>query len=239
LDVFSTDYRTVTESGLTSGNDFAKKESLKRAARTLLDENAFILHLGPVHKANIHLATMRMLRFLPPFLILALPIAGASQKLAVDPEASSVTFVGHATGHSFHGSVTHWTLDLTVPDGADIPDKAVFTAKVLDLTTDHKKRDEEMMHWIEPEKADNIMFELTEISATDEGQEAEGKLMLHGIELPITIPIQITRDGNTLTVSGEVVVDHQLWGLPKIRKFGLLTVAPEVDVAFNVSGTLE
>jgi polyisoprenoid-binding protein YceI len=83
------------------------------------------------------------------------------------------------------------------------------------------------------------MFELTEISANGDSQEAHGKLMLHGIELPITIPVQIKRDGNTLSVSGEVVINHELWGLPKIRKFGLLTVAPEVDVAFNVSGTLE
>jgi polyisoprenoid-binding protein YceI len=182
---------------------------------------------------------MRLSRFPLLSLILALPLSAAPQKLTVDPSASSVTFIGHATGHAVHGSLANWQLDLTIAEDSDIPDMAVFSANVADLTTEHKKRDAEMMHWIEPEKGAEIRFELTEISPAGDGHEAKGKLVLHGITLPIAIPVQINRDGNNLTLTGEVVIDHQLWGLPKIRKFGLLTVAPEVDVAFTVSGTLE
>lgn len=182
---------------------------------------------------------MKLIRFLAPLLLLALPLTAAPQKMAVDTSASSVTFTASATGHSFHGSLKNWALDLTVPEGTNIPDKAVFIARIVDLTTDHKKRDSEMMDWIEPEAHPDLRFELTEIAATGDGHEAKGTLAFHGASLPITIPVSIERDGQRLTISGGVTIDHRLWGLKKIRKFGLLTVSPEVEVAFTVSGNLE
>jgi polyisoprenoid-binding protein YceI len=182
---------------------------------------------------------MKTIRFLPFLLLAALPVAAASQKLTVDYAASSVTFATRATGHTVHGILPKWSLDLTVPDGSDVPDMVVFSANVSDMTTDHKKRDAEMMHWIEPDAHPSLKFELTTISKTGDGYEAAGNLSLHGVTLPITMPVQIEREGGQLTVIGEATIDHQLWGLKQIKKFGLLTVAPEVAITFTVSGTLE
>lgn len=182
---------------------------------------------------------MKKFRFLPLFLLLAPAVAAAAQKLTVDYAASSVAFAVRSTGHTVHGTLPKWSLDLTVPNDSNIPDTAVFSANVSDMTTDHKKRDSEMMRWIEPDEHPGLKFELTAISETDNGYQAAGNLTLHGVTLPISMPLRITRDGDQFTVNGDATIDHQLWGLEQIRKFGFLTVAPEVTITFTVSGKLK
>lgn len=182
-------------------------------------------------------------RFLATFLaacvVLAAPLTAAPKKLQVDHAASKVGFVAKATMHSFEGWIAKWDLELTLPEGADLPDVVVFKGDGATMTTDHTKRDEEMHHWMEHDKIPAVEFRLTKFSGTPAARIAEGDLLLHGVTVPISFPITLARDGAKLTVTGEAVVDVTKFGLSQFRKFGMLTVATEVKVSLSVTGTLE
>lgn len=167
------------------------------------------------------------------------PLTAAPQKIQVDHAASKVGFVAKATMHSFEGWIETWDLELSVPEGADLPDVVVFKGNGATMTTDHTKRDAEMHHWMEHDKLPDVEFRLTRFSGTATARVAEGDLILHGVTVPISFPITMTREGAKLTVTGDVVVDTAKFGLPQFRKFGMLSVATEVKVSFSVTGKLE
>lgn len=163
----------------------------------------------------------------------------ASHRLKVDHAASKVEFSSRATMHGFTGSIESWELDLRITDGAELPDVVVFTGNGASMTTAHGKRDAEMHHWMEHDKFPDVQFTLLRFSGTPEARVAEGELTLHGVSLSVAIPVTLERHGNSLTVSGGTVLDTTRFGLPQFRKFGVLTVAPEVKVSFHVTGDLE
>jgi polyisoprenoid-binding protein YceI len=167
------------------------------------------------------------------------PLHAASQELQVDHAASKVGFVAKATMHSFEGWIEKWDLELTVPEGAELPDVVVFKGDGATMTTDHKKRDEEMHRWMEHETKAPVVFRLTKFSGTPDARIAEGELTLHGTTTPISFPITLRRDGAKLTVTGDAVVDVTNFGLSQFRKFGMLTVDTQVKVSLSVTGTLE
>jgi len=171
--------------------------------------------------------------------LIASPLAAAPQKLMVDHAASEVGFVAKATMHSVKGRIESWELELSMPEGAELPDVVVFKGDGATMTTDHKKRDEEMHHWMEHATQPAVEFRLTKFSGTAAARVAEGDLALHGVTVPVSIPVTLRREGEKLTVTGEAVVDVTKFGLPQFRKFGIMSVAPEVKVSFSVTGKLE
>ncbi len=183
---------------------------------------------------------LRTLASLAATLTIALaPLAAAPQKLQVDHTASKVEFVAKATMHSFEGWIEKWDLELSMPEGAELPDVVVFKGDGATMTTDHTKRDGEMHHWMEHEKLPAVEFRLKSFSGTSAARMAEGDLVLHGVTVPVSIPVTLKRDGAMLTISGAITVDTTKFGLPQFRKFGMLSVDPEVNVKFSVTGKLE
>jgi polyisoprenoid-binding protein YceI len=181
----------------------------------------------------------RLLALLGFAAVAAAPLPLFAARLEVDAKNSAVNFAAKATGHTVEGTVTRWKLDANVPDGAEVPDTAVFSAEVPTMTTDHKKRDEEMLLWIEPAKFATITFRLQSLTKAATGYTAIGEFEMHGVKAPLSMPVTIQRAGQRLTIHGEVVIDHRSFGLPQIRKFGFLTVDPEVKVVFDVAGDLK
>lgn len=163
----------------------------------------------------------------------------APRQLAVDKENSSVNFKVRATLHSFTGTATEWNAQVVFPEGSDLPEQAKFTASVAGMQTGDEKRDRDMHEWLNAEKFPEIEFDLEALKQEGEAYQATGKLMLHGEAKPVTIPVTFEQTGNAFSVSGEVTIDHREYGLKKYRKFGLLTVNPEVDVTFTLVGKVQ
>ena len=169
----------------------------------------------------------------------AAPASALAANLEVDHAASTVAFSAKATMHSFDGQIKAWDLELSLPDGAELPDRVVFRGDGLTMTTDHTKRDAEMHHWMEHDAFPAVEFRLTRFSGTPEARIAEGDLALHGVTRPVAIPIRLQREGDKLTVTGEVTVNTAEFGLPQFRKLGMLTVSQDVRVSFTVVGALK
>ena len=180
-----------------------------------------------------------VLRWVAAFAVLAAPLTAAPRKLRVDREASKVQFVAKATMHSVEGWIEDWDLEVTVPEGSALPDVAVFKGNGMSMTTDHKKRDTEMHQWMEHVTLPAVEFRLKQFTGTASGRVAEGDLTLHGVTMPVSVPVTMECDRHALTVAGEVVIDTSKFGLPHFRKFGMLTVDTRVTVRFSVRGTFE
>jgi polyisoprenoid-binding protein YceI len=162
-------------------------------------------------------------------------------KLKVDPAASSVTFdvrVNVGAG-SFTGTVENWTLELVMPENGDLPERAVFAAEVTALKTGKDKRDQHLREWLESASNPTVRYEMKAIRRTEAGVEAEGELTIHGKTQPLTMPVSLEREGEKLTVKGEVTIDTRKFDLEIIRLAGVITVKPEVKIAFVATGTLE
>lgn len=173
------------------------------------------------------------------FVAASATLGAAPRQLVLDPAASQVTFAVHATVDSFVGTVPAFTLDATIPDGAELPDHAVFSTAVTALKTGKDARDREMLRWLESEKFPQLVFTLRALTPDNGNFRADGDLLLHGVTKPISVPVTIERAGDRLTIRGDAVVDHRDFGLKVIRKFAMLTVRPEVKVAFAVTGNLQ
>jgi polyisoprenoid-binding protein YceI len=173
--------------------------------------------------------------------LLSAPLLAGPLKLTVDPAASSVTFdVRVNIGiDSFTGKVESWTLDLTMPATGDLPDHAVFTADVAALKTGKDARDRKMRDWLENSTHPTVRYEMKSLRTTATGLEADGELTIHGKMQPFTMPITVERKDATLTVKGEVKIDYRKFDLDVIRLAGLITVKPEVRIAFVATGKLE
>jgi len=163
-----------------------------------------------------------------------LRVDAAPQTLLIDDAASRLTFDVRATMHSFTGEAADVNVEASFSEDA-VPVSATVTIPTASLTTDHKARDREMLHWLEADKYPEVRYTVDRVS----DGVAHGTLALHGVERPLEIPVEITHDGDTVTVDATVTIDHRDWELPQIRKFAFLTVDPEVTIHVHLVGRLQ
>ena len=169
-------------------------------------------------------------------LLALLPVLATAAPLAVDPASMQITVEVRATMHGFTGKLATAAVAL---DG-DTATGAIAAATVrfvwADLKTGDKARDKELLAWAAARSREGVftLAKLTPTSAADTFTAA-GTLTLNGETKAIAFPVKIARSTAGWTVSGETTIDHRDWGLPKIRKFGLLTVNPVVTIRFSLS----
>ncbi len=188
----------------------------------------------PSRGRGIFLGMLPRRSFLALLALLA-PLAFAAP-LTVDPASVKIEVDVHATLHGFTGQLAATTVTL---DG-DPATGAIATASVrfawMDLKTGDTARDKEMVAWATAHNAAGV-FTLAKLSPTSgpETFTATGTLALNGQTRDVTFPVKITHTAAGWTIAGETKIDHRDWGLPKIRKFGMLTVDPIVLIRFSLA----
>jgi polyisoprenoid-binding protein YceI len=168
----------------------------------------------------------------------------ASQTLPLDPKASSLTFVGDALLHSFHGEARNFTGNAVLDTDATPPvQKATLRFKTAALTTFHNGRDKKMWEWLKVDTHPDATFALENVKLVEgDGQKADaghpakfqvsGTLTLNGVKQPITGNALGWREKDRLIVSGDTVVDTLKYGLPQVRE-ALLTVGTNVKTSYR------
>ncbi len=169
-------------------------------------------------------------------LLALLPVFAFSAPLAVDPASVKISVGVHATMHGFTGRLGTAAVAL---DG-DAATGAIAAATVRfawsDLKTGDTARDREMVAWATGKSTEGV-FTLAKLAPTSDAAvfTAAGTLALNGQTRDVAFPVKITRTASGWDISGETTIDHRDWGLPKIRKFGMLTVDPVVTISFSLS----
>jgi polyisoprenoid-binding protein YceI len=197
----------------------------------------------------------RVLAALGTALLAAAPVAGAPRTYRVDPAGSSVrihvgksgafAFAGHThevVAPAFSGEVTADPDDLSASRVTLVFDAAAL--KVLpegEPAGDAAKVEEAMRG---PKTLDAARFaEITFKSGKVSGRsgaggtwdlQVAGEMTLHGVSRPLTLPVKVELQGDTLTASGEAVLRQDEFGMhPVSAGGGTVKVKNEVQVAYK------
>ena len=178
---------------------------------------------------------MKALRLLTPLLLLPCFLLAAERPLKVDHGKTFVDVDVDAT-KNFTAHLDAYDAHVVADDATGKIKSAVFAFKFTDLKTGNTDRDAHMIAWLGGGVPEG-RFELGNLAVTPNGQgQASGRLTFHGVTERIEFPVEVIRTGNAYTVTGQVTLDYQNWGLKKIRKALLFTVSPEVNVRFKLTG---
>jgi len=153
-------------------------------------------------------------------------------------DRSSIQVDVKATVDSFVGTLTAYDLQLNVDASSGMVESCTFEFDFSALDTGKKKRNEQMLEWLEYAKHPKGLFHLIRIEDTSDGQRALGSLVIHGISKEIEFPITLTRDGEQLLIDGRAHLDYHDFDLPTIRVMLMLTVNPKFDVILHLEGNL-
>lgn len=174
-------------------------------------------------------------------LVLGATVAGSARAdtLVIDRAHSKVEIAVHATVDSFVATLADYDAVLTVDQAGARVVGAAFRFKFADVKTGKAARDKHMHEWQHTEEFPDGEFTLDELKSIGDGQfTARGALRLHGVTKPLEFPVTITTDKTLFAVNGSTPLDTREFGLPVIRKFGLLKVNPVVTVRFHLQGVL-
>jgi len=180
---------------------------------------------------------MKSVRLLALFLALPLAALAADRMLKPDPARSYIEVDVSVTMDSFTARLENYDLRMTADEKRAVK-STVLNFKFADLKTGKPERDQKMIAWLgggEP----TGRFEAGIIALTPDGQgRVTGYLTMHGKKELVEFPVNVTKNGEEFTVSGEATVDYRTWGLKVIRMAMVVKVDPEVKVRFKFIGTV-
>lgn len=169
-----------------------------------------------------------------------LTVPSQAGEFVVDKSKSSIQVDVKATGHDFTATLNTYKVKITGSAAKAHPSSVNLSWNFKDLISGDKKRDKEMLHWMEHAKLPTGSFTLSSFTKrTDGNMWAKGTLKIHGVSKVVQFPVTSVRKGKSLTVTGAVKIDHRNFGLKKIRKVLLLTVDPVVNIRFKLHGTIK
>lgn len=166
----------------------------------------------------------------------------AELHIELDPEATSISFTLGATLHTVEGrvSLASGSLDLDPESGA-VSGEIVVDATSADTGND--SRDEDMhtkvlMSDTYPRivvRPERLAGEVAEQGTSQ--VKLTGRMELAGTSHEITVPLDVTVDGDSFSATAEFTVPYVEWGLEDPSKF-LLRVDKVVDVTVETEGTI-
>jgi len=183
---------------------------------------------------------MKLLAFLLTCLgLTTLAVAADGRHLTVDQAHSRVEIVVKATADSFVGRLENYEAVIEVDPAQAKVISAEFGFQFSAVKTGKADRDAQMNTWQQTERFPGGSFKLTALTPGANGRYvAHGQLLFHGVTQELSFPVSITTDKVLYSVDGEAALDTRTFGLPIIRKFGLLKVDPLVTVRFHLQGSL-
>jgi polyisoprenoid-binding protein YceI len=190
---------------------------------------------------------MRMRFALAPALVFALALSAAPalaqhHTFTIVPDVSQVSFTLEGTGHetdgTFHVQNGKIDFDPTAGTISGLVDVAAGSGN-----TGNSSRDKKMLNDVlQAAKFNEVTFEPKsysgKISMSGISKIAvTGIFTLHGTPHEITVPMEITIDGEGCMAKGTFAVPYVQWGLKDPSIF-ILKVAKEVNVTLTLKGKL-
>jgi len=159
--------------------------------------------------------------------------------LEVDQDRSRIQVDAQATGHSFTGNLTKYTIKAAGDVASAKPSALDLSWDFNNLDTGDEKRDKEMVKWL---GGGNPKGSFSFIKSWDEsaaGGSAQGTLKINGVGKVVAFPYTVKQEGGWVTVDGKVTIDYQNFKLPIIRAMAVMTVDPKLTIRFHVVGKVK
>ena len=178
---------------------------------------------------------MKNIVYLIATLWLTLAGGAVEQMLKIDPARSFIDIEVKATAGSFTGHLDRYDAKIKVEPNGKIKG-AIFSFNFAELKTGQTDRDAAMLKWLGGSLLEG-RFEVGNIALMPDGQgQCSGRLTLHGVTERIEFPINLTKVGDTYTLTGQTTLDHRAWNLKVIRLAYVAKVDPEIKVRFKLTG---
>lgn len=178
-------------------------------------------------------------RFIGVLVFLSARIVAAPQPLQIDQAQSQIEVRVTATAHAFTARLKQFTSVVMVDSGDGFVTGAIMTFHLADVSTGIQARDKAMQQWEEIGRFPDGEFLLTSLVSAGGGHFiARGRVTLHGISRDVVFPVSITTDRKIYAVDGAVALDTRDFGLPRIRKLGVLRVHSKITVRFHLQGAV-
>jgi polyisoprenoid-binding protein YceI len=166
--------------------------------------------------------------------------AWASDQLIIQEGSSSINFEVRSTLHPVHGQAGHLKGKLDLDDQAR---KASGEVLVLanDLDTHNVKRDKKMKHMLHVEMFPQIICRLDELQMEPVVQgkrvkgHIKGELFIGGKSNPIDTDIDVIGIQGGIQLQGNLNLSLAAYDLHPPSVMGLIKVADQVKIDFNVS----
>jgi polyisoprenoid-binding protein YceI len=200
-------------------------------------------------------------RLLGGGLVCAVAIAGfgpraAARTYTIDSSRSRATIavgksgaLSFAAGHAHEVAVSaiagKVTVDLADPGRSSV--EVTIDASALKVTgkgesaADVPKVQETMLgpQVLDVRRFPTITFASTAVAATAKTAESldasvTGDLTLHGVAHPITVPVAVRVEGETLTASGRLSVKQTEYGMKPVSVGGVVSVKDAVSISFAI-----
>jgi len=159
--------------------------------------------------------------------------------LEVNKTQSTVEIVVKATVDSFTARLAEFQPKLVIDPATGKVLQASVGFNFVDVKTGKADRDKQMLAWAEAKTHPEGVFTMTDLQPdTVNGRHlVKGTLKFHGVERSVEFPLSITTDQKIYSFDGEALLDTRDFGLPIIRKFGLLKVDPIVTIRFHLQAS--
>jgi polyisoprenoid-binding protein YceI len=113
-----------------------------------------------------------------------------------------------------------------------------------DLTTNNGLRDRDMRSSLEVKQYPTIRFDLDSVGVKSDGADSArvdllGRMQIHGVTKPITVPALVRRSPGSVRVTGDfdlVVTDYGIKGLKKM--LGMLSMDETVRIGLDLTFTI-
>jgi polyisoprenoid-binding protein YceI len=154
----------------------------------------------------------------------------------IDADASRIGIAARLSMGSFKGELEKFDARIQIAAG----DRSISSAEIVfdfaDLKTGNRRRDKDMLEWMDYENYPKGIFRLEELAAQGEQLEARGTVTIHGVSKPIAFPVTIAVLGERAAAEGSVKLNFLDFDLKPIRKMLIITVKPEVTIDFHLEG---
>ena len=154
----------------------------------------------------------------------------------IDTDASRIGIAVRLSMGSFKGVLEKYDARIQIAAGDQSISSAEFDFDFADLKTGNKRRDKDMLEWMDYENHPKGSFHLEEVAAQGEQLEARGTVTIHGVSKSIAFPVTIAVEGEHATAEGSVKLNFLDFDLKPIRKMLIITVKPEVTIDFHLEG---
>ena len=174
--------------------------------------------------------------------LLWLPLAlhATERPLSIDKTHSRIEAEAKATMHAFTAKLSSYDAEFMADTTSGKIKRGTLQFKISNVKTGDEKRDRDMLAWIHNDQFPEVVFTLISVvDAAPSKLNARGQLLLHGVAKEIAFPVTVeTKDQHVYSIDGHLDLDTQEFGLPIIRKYGLLKVDPVLHVSFHLQGAV-